>query len=238
MTSCRPVTMQRGHQSGVDRPIAHLQTDATRRPNFEAPAIVHIGRPEIHVSHHEICRHSGPSFSADARCHTLDCKPPSSQEPLLSNTQRDGGQRSPKNGRIDTDFDERKERETEAPQEKHLKRCDSILVNQFDGATEKGVPANGPLCDRNKACSYSSQTGHDSSFELEFCSRKCFMMPYLVPPGSKSSGSRSGGRAHGTITSPRRWLKPFHSRKAVTCQNWFGLRCGDRVPHHCEWQKN
>ena len=69
-----------------------------------------------------------------------------------------------------------------------LKRCDSILVSQFDGAAEKSVPANGPLQPEQSLLMFR-QSGHDSSSVLEFCSRVLHAPLALIPedghPGPK-----------------------------------------------------
>ena len=77
-----------------------------------------------------------------------------------------------------------------------LKRWESTLVSQVDGAAAKGVPARGPLCDRSMACSCSARVAMRRPLNCSsvLVDASC-CHPDLVPPDSKSSGSRSGGRA-------------------------------------------
>ena len=76
-----------------------------------------------------------------------------------------------------------------------LNKCEGIDVSLHVGRAVRAAPAPGPACERTKACSWSESVvnkptrWYSSTLLLASC---CW--PWRTVPGSKSSGSRRGGR--------------------------------------------
>ena len=87
-----------------------------------------------------------------------------------------------------------------------------VLVASWDGVATNAAPANGPLWDRNKTCSFVAQPAQKELTMLALNPGKRLMLPpsFRANQDHTAQMSRRGGRSPSDKCGPRWGFEPFH----------------------------
>ena len=80
---CSSIPLEGRHQRGVYGKLGSVKEGQPVHDNLQPPCVCWIPSLNVKVSHHDVCRNTSSSFSANLRCGPLQCKSLCSEDPRL-----------------------------------------------------------------------------------------------------------------------------------------------------------
>ena len=182
--------MQCAHHGGVHCQLRPSSQRKAVHHHLKSPSVCHSWHCQIHVPNEHIRPHTPFRFPADPR-----------EKPLRRNipTRAQAARWWPQTSRRRPHRQLRSDRRRACRRRRRsttLNKCEGIVVSLPVGRAVRAAPAPSPACERIKALFWSETLENNSS---RWCSSTLLLasccQPWRAVPGSKSSGSRTGGRA-------------------------------------------
>ena len=188
----QPTLMSR-NQCRVHCKLCPAEQREAFRNNFSAAPIVHLWCQDIQITHMHVGRNASASLTANSCANALNCKPRLPRTPALLHAARWWPNES--SGRPHRQVRETKGKGKWRRRSKSTRnKWGSILVASCDGVPINATPANGPLWDRNVACSFSlNRLRRNSRCRRSTVEDASCCHPRFAQPGSYSSMSRRSG---------------------------------------------